>query len=79
MENPSTKKKLFKNISSRDGFAATLDDDSPATYARNPGMIGRMHGERNDTMPAKKATKMGMLTIVVEHSLYRMEYAILLP
>lgn len=48
---------------SRDGFVAA-EDDSPAKYARKPGMIGKMHGERNETMPAKKATRMGMVVIL---------------
>src|SRR5882724_10947897 len=57
-EKPSTKKKLFKNIAIREGFVV-LEDVSPARYARNPGMIGKTQGERNDTTPATNATKIG--------------------
>jgi hypothetical protein len=47
----------------REGFTPAFDDDSPARYAKNPGMMGRMHGERNETMPAKNAMKMGISVI----------------
>ena len=47
----------------RDGFAL-VDDDDPAMYAKNPGMIGSTHGERNEIMPATKAMKMGILNVL---------------
>jgi hypothetical protein len=58
-ENPNTKKILFTNISRRLACAP------PARYARNPGIIGKTHGERNDTIPATNATVNGMSFIRV--------------
>lgn len=54
MEKPKTKNMLFMKISIRtflDSFK-----ELPARYARNPGIIGNTHGDRNEIIPAKNAT-----------------------
>ena len=49
----------------REGFIfIPFDVDSPAKYAKNPGIIGKIHGERNDTKPAMSAIPIGILVML---------------
>lgn len=59
-ENPNTKNTLLRKVCVLDGiFSVVLPD----MYAMNPGIIGNMHGLKNETNPANTATKMFRLAI----------------
>jgi len=58
---PNTKNKAFKNISRR--FACDSDMLVPARYDKKPGIIGNTQGDKKDTSPAKKATKIDISSI----------------
>jgi hypothetical protein len=60
-ENPKTKNRLLRKICFC--FDRVSARETPARYVKNVGMIGSIHGDKNETSPAMNATIIVISTI----------------
>ncbi len=60
-EKPRTKNKLLRKIRFRFDFVSVRE--TPARYVKNVGIIGSMHGDKNETRPPMNATNIVISTI----------------